>query len=160
MKRMLYSNIFNRQFQTTQHDSPSIFLRHPLRALQCTTRSKFCRKIFLENFAKFDLQNSDLPSIFLRSCESLMTIKPWRRKKKKLIQTCCLMRKSSLKHHSRLYIHQQNEAVSGAYFDLLNLQELPFVPGEHYKMDKFLDIVGLKKGNHAKALGFYCHHLV
>ena len=64
-------HIIIRQIQTTP-----IFLRHPLRALQCTTRRKFREKnfIFLENFAKFDLQNSNSPSIFLRSCESRMTV--------------------------------------------------------------------------------------
>ena len=37
--------------------------------------------------------------------------------------------------------------------ELLNLQEMPFVPGAHNKMDKFLNIVTFKKG-------MYCHHLV
>ena len=35
------------------------------------SRKKF---IFLEHFAKFELQNSNLPSIFLRSCESRMSV--------------------------------------------------------------------------------------
>ena len=30
--------------------------------------------ILLENFTKFELQNSNLPSVFLRSCESRMTV--------------------------------------------------------------------------------------
>ena len=34
------------------------------------------------------------------------------------------------------------------------------VPRVHTKMDKILDIIALKKGNSAKALGIYCHHLV
>ena len=42
--------------------------------------------------------------------------------------------------------------------EVVYLQELPFVPGAHNKMDKFLDIVAVKKGN--RALGLYCHHLV
>ena len=37
--------------------------------------------------------------------------------------------------------------------ELLYLQILPFVPGSHNKMDKFLDIVALKKGNCANAFG-------
>ena len=37
---------------------------------------------------------------------------------------------------------------------------IAFVPGEHNKMDKFLDIVVLMKENRAKALGIYCHELV
>ena len=86
--------------------------------------------------------------------------------KKKLVQTSCLMRKSSLKHRRRLQvavnIHRQNDAVSGAYLlsELLYLQELPFDPGVHNKMYKFLDIVALMKGNRAKALGIYFYHLV
>ena len=87
----------------------------------------------------------------------------------KLVQMCCLMRKSSLKHRRRL----QNLQVAVIFADkmklllahtlfpeLFYLQELPFVPGAHNKMDKFLEIVAFKKGNRAKELGIYCHHSV
>ena len=40
--------------------------------------------------------------------------------------------------------------------ELFYLQELPFVPGVHNNMHKFLHIVDLMKGNRAKALGIYC----
>ena len=44
-------------------------------------------------------------------------LQPWHRKKKKPVQTTCLMRKSSLNHRRRLQfpvnIHRQNEAISG-----------------------------------------------
>ena len=44
--------------------------------------------------------------------------------------------------------------------ELLYLQDLPFVPGVHKKIYKFLDNVALMKGNRAKALGIYVYHLV
>ena len=90
-----------------------------------------------------------------------------------MVQTCCLIMNleessQSLKHSRRLQvaikIHRQklsqNEAFSGAYFvpGAALLQELPFIPGAHNKIDKVLDIVALKKRNQAKALGLYCHH--
>ena len=68
------------------------------------------------------------------------------------------MRKSSLKQSSlkkAVNSHRQNEAVSGEYF-----QVVLGAPGAHNKLDKFLDIVALKKGICAKALGIYCHCLV
>ena len=89
-------------------------------------------------------------------------LQPRHRMKKKLVKTCCLMRKSSLKQWRRLQvavnIDQQNDAVSDSclFPELLYFQELPSVPGVHNEMYKFLDTVALMKGNQAKALGIYC----
>ena len=68
--------LHSRQIQTTaiRLQFSFVTLRRP--AIQCTMLRKIREKnfIFLENFAKFELQSFNLSSIFLRSCESRMTV--------------------------------------------------------------------------------------
>ena len=75
-----------------------------------------------------------------------------------MVQTCCLIRKSSLKYRRRLQVAVniccQTEAGSVAFLfpELLYPQEMPFAPGAHNTMHKVPDIDALKKGNRAKHL--------
>ena len=106
--------------------------------------------------AKFKMQNSNWLNCLQFSfayMSHVWLLQLWHRKKKKMIQTCSLLRKSSLKRVRRLQvtfsIHWQNEAVSGAYF--VPGAALPsrnafcsWSSGAHNEMDKFLDIVALR----------------